>query len=163
MRESYIMFKSISETEALILTDQETIIVAVDLTDECHRLVERAKQVAVSQSPRILLAHVCEPVALSYSADIPLDLANIEEDITDKSREALDKLAEQCAIAKDQCRLITGSAEQRLDSLAQTEAASLIVVGNHSKSGLLALFGGTATGLVTHAPCDILAVKLEDN
>jgi len=157
------MFIEISETEADILTNQETIIVAVDLSSECQQLITRARQVASTSTPRIILAHVCEPVALSYSADIPLDLANIEEDINASSRQSLLQLAEKNSIPEEHCRFITGSAEQRLDSLAQTEGASLIVVGNHSKSGLLALFGGTATGLVTQAPCDVLAVKLESN
>jgi len=37
--------------------------------------------------------------------------------------------------------------------------ADLIVLGCHGHHGITALLGSTASGVVNHAPCDVIAVR----
>ncbi|MEO1899758.1 MAG: universal stress protein, partial [Methylococcales bacterium] len=39
----------------------------------------------------------------------------------------------------------------------------LIVVGSHGRHGLALLLGSTANGVLHHAVCDVLAVRLSDD
>ncbi|MEJ2362823.1 MAG: universal stress protein [Gammaproteobacteria bacterium] len=39
--------------------------------------------------------------------------------------------------------------------------ADLIVLGSHGKHGIASPLGSTASGVVTHAPCDVLAVRAQ--
>ena len=41
--------------------------------------------------------------------------------------------------------------------------ARLIVVGSHGRHGLALLLGSTANGVLHHAKCDVLAVRIQEN
>lgn len=58
-------------------------------------------------------------------------------------------------------RVVEGDPREALVRAAETERADLIVVGSHGRSGLRRLLlGSVANHVVTHAPCNVMVVKL---
>jgi len=56
-----------------------------------------------------------------------------------------------------------GSPKTEIIRVAQENGVDLIVVGSHGRHGLALLLGSTANGVLHYAPCDVLAVRLQDN
>jgi universal stress protein A len=66
------------------------------------------------------------------------------------------------AIPEAQTWLETGSPKQEIIRIAEENAVDLIVVGSHGRHGLALLLGSTANGVLHHANCDVLAVRLQN-
>ena len=45
--------------------------------------------------------------------------------------------------------------------VAERESIDLIILGSHGKHGVALLLGSTADGVLHHAPCDVLAVRIK--
>jgi len=46
--------------------------------------------------------------------------------------------------------------------IAEENNVDLIIVGSHGRHGLALLLGSTANGVLHHAKCDVLAVRIKD-
>ena len=57
--------------------------------------------------------------------------------------------------------VIGAPAPQIVDS-AKDLGVDLIVVGSHGKHGLGLLLGSTANGILHHAHCDVLTIRIKD-
>ena len=69
------------------------ILIAVDLTDECHPVVERALAIAASSGAKAALVHIVEPMAMAFGGDVPMDLSLLQQQQFDQARERLQSLA----------------------------------------------------------------------
>ena len=142
------------------MTPYNKILVAVDLTDECGKIVERAKQIAAASDASLHLVHVVEPISFAYGGDIPLDIASIQEQILEQAKLHLNKFSSEFEINKDYQHVLVGRPAIEMRTLAEEEDANLIVVGSHGRHGLALLLGSTANGILHGAPCDVLAVRV---
>jgi len=62
---------------------------------------------------------------------------------------------------KAETRVVQGDPREALVETARAEGVDLIVVGSHGRTGLAKiLIGSVATHVVSHAPCNVLVVKL---
>jgi len=75
----------------------------------------------------------------------------------------LAKLAEKLAVTEDRLWLEMGSPKSEIIRVAEENKVDLIVVGSHGRHGLGLLLGSTANGVLHHAACDVLAVRLQDD
>ena len=138
------------------------ILIAVDLTDECHPVVERALAIAASSAARASLVHIVEPMAMAFGGDVPMDLSMLQQQQFDQARERLDSFAGKYAeLGSEQRHLAYGQPRQEIHRLAEEQACDLIVVGSHGRHGLALLLGSTANDVLHGAPCDVLAVRLK--
>lgn len=138
------------------------ILVAVDLTDECHAVMERAQALAAASQARLSLVHVVEPLAMAFGGDVPMDLSALQQQQFDQARERLESFAGQYSeLTSDHRHLAYGQPRQEIHRLAQDLSCDLIVVGSHGRHGLALLLGSTANDLLHGAPCDVLAVRLK--
>jgi len=56
---------------------------------------------------------------------------------------------------------VRGDPREALVLAAESDQADLVVVGSHGRSGLTKLLlGSVASHVVTHAPCNVLVVKM---
>src|SRR5690606_11046127 len=55
-----------------------------------------------------------------------------------------------------------GDAAAMITEQAKRENADLIVVGSHGRHGIKLLLGSTANGVLHHAPCNVLAVRIHE-
>lgn len=138
------------------------ILIAVDLTDECHPVVQRALTIAASSSAKASLVHIVEPMAMAFGGDVPMDLSMLQQQQFDQARERLESFAGKYAeLGSEQRHLAYGQPRQEIHRLAEELACDLIVVGSHGRHGLALLLGSTANDLLHGAPCDVLAVRLK--
>jgi universal stress protein A len=141
------------------------ILVAVDLYPACHRVVQRAIEIADTES-RLALLHVIDYLPpLSFADDFaPSPAVVIDEgDLMDRGKSALDKLAGELSLDEGIPRLVVlGSPKERIVRTAVERGADLIVIGSHGRHGLGRLLGSTATAVLNDAPCDVLAVRVGD-
>ena len=138
------------------------ILIAVDLTDECHPVVERALAIAASSGAKAALVHIVEPMAMAFGGDVPMDLSLLQQQQFDQARERLQSFAGRYPqLGAEQRHLAYGQPRQELHRLAEEQGCDLIVVGSHGRHGLALLLGSTANDVLQGAPCDVLAVRLK--
>ncbi|WP_165664823.1 universal stress protein [Metapseudomonas otitidis] len=137
------------------------ILVAIDLTDECHPVVRRAQALAKASQARLSLVHIVEPMAMAFGGDVPMDLSMLQQQQFEQARERLDGFAGLYPeISAEQRHLAYGQPRQEIHRLAEEQDCDLIVVGSHGRHGLALLLGSTANDVLHGAPCDVLAVRL---
>ena len=138
------------------------ILIAVDLTDECHPVAERALAIAASSGAKTSLVHIVEPMAMAFGGDVPMDLSMLQQQQFDQARERLQSFAGRYPqLSAEQRHLAYGQPRQELHRLAEEQGCDLIVVGSHGRHGLALLLGSTANDVLHGAPCDVLAVRLK--
>ncbi|WP_394561888.1 universal stress protein [Aquipseudomonas alcaligenes] len=138
------------------------ILIAVDLTEECHPVVERALGIVARNDATVSLVHIVEPMAMAFGGDVPMDLSLLQQQQFDQARERLQSFAGRYPqLGEEQRCLAYGQPRQELHRLAEEQGCDLIVVGSHGRHGLALLLGSTANDVLHGAPCDVLAVRLK--
>ena len=142
------------------MADYDRILLAVDLTEECHRVAKRAHALGRSGSAELHIVHVIEPLSLAYGGDIPMDLSTVQDQIHEQARAHLADFADSFGIIEERRHLVFGRPESEIHRIADAEGMDLIVVGSHGRHGLALLLGSTANGVLHGASCDVLAVRV---
>lgn len=137
------------------------ILLAIDLSEECPQLSERAVELARMNQAQLSLIHVVEPLSFAYGGDVPMDLSTIQEQLDEHARSKLNAYAEQLGYPVDKKFVVTGNTETEIHQVASNEETDLIIVGSHGRHGLALLLGSTANGVLHGAPCDVLAVRVK--
>ena len=140
--------------------DYERILLAVDLTDECRRVADRARMLAAASTAELHIVHVLEPLTLAYGDEVPMNLCAVQEQIEQRARQHLDAFAAESGVPPACRHLVFGRPESEIHRLAEDERMDLIVVGSHGRHGLALLLGSTANGVLHGASCDVLAVRV---
>lgn len=137
----------------------ETVLVAVDLGDECATIVERARSIMATRG-RLLLMHVVSPLPVAYGAELMMEQPLMQDEQIERVRQQLHRFAGGNGVEAQQCRVEFGETRHEIHRVAEAEGASVIVVGSHGRHGLALLLGSTANEVLHGAPCDVLAVRL---
>ena len=138
------------------------ILVAVDLTEECHEVILCAQALANSNNAKLSLINVVEPMAMAFGGDVPMDLSLLQQQQFEQARERIDIFAKGYPeLVAEQRHLVYGQPRQEIHRLAEEQHCDLIVVGSHGRHGLALLLGSTANDVLHGAPCDVLAVRLK--
>ncbi len=137
------------------------ILLAIDLSEECPQLSERAVELARMNQAQLSLIHVVEPLSFAYGGDVPMDLSTIQEQLDEHARSKLNAYDEQLGYPVDKKFVVTGNTETEIHQVASNEESDLIIVGSHGRHGLALLLGSTANGVLHGAPCDVLAVRVK--
>ena len=141
------------------------ILLAADFSEHGKQVANKAQQLAEQNQAKLSLLHVFDnfPVAdPSYGNLMPYD-SNLLEQLLALSKQSLAQLGTQLAIPKDRQWLEMGSPKLEIVRIAEENQVDLIVVGSHGRHGLALLLGSTANGVLHHAKCDVLAVRLQDD
>jgi universal stress protein A len=89
------------------------------------------------------------------ASDSSYELLEVE-----KSR--LQEIGDRLNIEPARRWMVWGVPEQEIVRLAGQEGIDLIIVGSHGRHGLALLLGSTASNVLHHAGCDVLAIRLRD-
>jgi universal stress protein A len=135
------------------------VLVAVDLGETSANVVAKATALAQSQGADIHVAHVVEPLSITYGGDIPMDFSSIQDEIYQQATEQLSRLCATTNVPAEQQHIVIGRPESEIPEKAKELAADLIVVGSHARWGLALLLGSTADGILHGAECDVLAIR----
>ncbi len=138
------------------------ILVAIDLTEDCHPVIQRAQSLAQSLGAQLSLVHIVEPMAMAFGGDVPMDLSMLQQQQFDQARERLEGFASSYPeLTAEHRHLAYGQPRQEIHRLAEEKGCDLLVVGSHGRHGLALLLGSTANDVLHGAPCDVLAVRLK--
>lgn len=144
------------------MTIYKHILLAVDFSEDTDYLVKRTTEIASLNKAKISVIHVLDNIPMpdiSYGTIIPLDYET-EQKLLEIEKSTLTKIGEQLNSPDEQRWLIWGNPQDEVCALAEKEAVDLIIVGSHGRHGLALLLGSTANGVLHHAPCDVLAIRL---
>lgn len=142
------------------MSQYSTILVAIDLSDDSARVVERGMAIAANNGARLHIIHVIEPLSFAYGGDIPMDFSGIQDEIHQQAKAQLERFSQANEIDEQHQHLLLGKPEVEIHALAEEVSADLIVVGSHGRSGFALLMGSTANGVLHGATCDVLAVRV---
>ena len=141
------------------------ILLAVDFYENNNAVVNRAQDLVNKYQGKLSIIHVVDnmPIAdTGYGADIPFNI-DLTTELMASAKKSLIKMGEKLAVTEDRQWLEMGSPKLEIIRVANENGVDLIVVGSHGRHGLALLLGSTANGVLHHATCDVLAVRLQDN
>jgi universal stress protein A len=140
------------------------ILLAADFSEHGEAVAERAKDLAEKYQAKLSIVHVMDNLLITdaaYGSTIPFDL-DLTAELMAAAKKRMANMADKLNIAED-CRwLETGSPKLEIIRVAEENNVDLIVVGSHGRHGFALLLGSTANGVLHHAQCDVLAVRLHD-
>lgn len=140
------------------------ILIAVDFIEHDEIVAERAKDLADKYQAKLSIVHVIDSLPATeagYGGEIPFNL-DLTVELRAAATKRLAKLAKKNGVPEDCLWLETGNPKLEIIRVAQENNVDLIVVGSHGRHGLALLLGSTANGILHHAVCDVLAVRLQD-
>lgn len=137
------------------------LLVAIDLSDESNRVIERALEIVDQQGDRLNLIHVVEPVAAAYPIDAyAINMTRLQEEAVEIAAKKLADIAAPYNITENNLHVSVGSAAGEIRSKAEELECDLVVIGSHGRSGWKLLLGSTANKVLHGACCDILTVRV---
>lgn len=140
------------------------ILLAIDFFDESHFIVDKAKALADTFNAKLSLIHVADNMPLpstGYGME-PSFETDLTSEMIDIAKKKLAELADKLGVNHDNIWVELGSPKLEITRVAEENQVDLIVLGSHGKHGLTLLLGSTSTGVLHHAKCDVLAVRLPD-
>ena len=138
------------------------ILLAVDFSANTENIVACAVEMVKQTSAKLSLVHILDNIPMpdtSYGAIISLGDES-DNSLLEQEKTKLNALGEKLSVPENQRWLIWGTPKDEITTLAAQESVDLIVIGSHARHGLALLLGSTASGVLHHAPCDVLAVRL---
>ncbi|SEL41083.1 universal stress protein A [Nitrosovibrio tenuis] len=140
------------------------ILLAADLSDERDHVPRQAKHLAQTFHADLSVIHVLDNIPMpdtAYGTAVPLNQDSSYEMLeTVKSR--LKQLGDELGIDPSHRWMVWGVPGEEIVRLAEQERIDLIIVGSHARHGLGLLLGSTASSVLHHAKCDVLAIRLPD-
>lgn len=138
-----------------------TILVAVDLSNESAAVISRAVELAGGDANRLHITHVVEPVAAAYPIDAyAINMTRLQEEAMDIAAQRLHGIAAQFGVPEERQHVLAGAAATEIRNKAEELSADLIVIGSHGTSGWKLLLGSTANKVLHGASCDIMTVRV---
>jgi universal stress protein A len=145
------------------MANYKHILLAVDFSAHANEVTKTAKQLADKYQAQLSVVHVVDnlPVTDAAYGPIPFDV-DFTQELLDVAKTRLQKAAAELNIAEDHQWLEMGSPKLEIVRVADENQVDLIVIGSHGRHGLALLLGSTANGVLHHAKCDVLAVRLKN-
>jgi universal stress protein A len=140
------------------------ILLAVDF-DQVDIVADRAKTLADTFKATLSLIHVVDNMPIpdtGYGMDATLEL-DLTGEMIAAAKKQLATLAQKLGVPENRLYVELGSPKLEINRVAEENQVDLIVVGSHGTHGLALLLGSTSNGVLHHAKCDVLAVRLKDN
>jgi len=138
------------------------ILLTADFSEHGETIATRAKSLARVFQAKLSILHVLDDIPMpdtGYGTLIPVDTPS-EYDLLEAERGKLIALGAELGVDPADLWLIWGVPQDEIVRLAEKIAADLIVVGSHVRHGLALLLGSTANGVLHHASCDLLAIRI---
>jgi nucleotide-binding universal stress UspA family protein len=141
------------------------VLYATDLSDAARPAWEHAQQLGGLFGAEVLILHVLPVGPVPLTAPLPWKVVEELREIAERQaqehfRTLLDGARSSGVAAR--VRLETGTPAPRIAEVAREEAADLVVMGTHGRTGLgRVLLGSVADRVVRLAPCPVVTVPAE--
>jgi universal stress protein A len=147
------------------MSNYKHILLAADFSRHGLAVAERAKDLANLYQAKLSITHIVDNLVtmdMAYEPSIAYDF-DLSAELMASAKNHLSKLADQFNIPENQRWLEIGNPKMEIVRIAEENQADLIVIGSHGRHGLALLLGSTANGVLHHAKCDVLAVRLQND
>ncbi len=140
------------------------ILLAADFSDHGEAVANRAKDLKDKYQAKLSIVHIVDYLPITdatYGPIIPYDM-DLTTELMDVAKQKLADLGKKLNIEETDQWLEMGSPKLEVVRIADENNVDLIVAGSHGRHGLALLLGSTVNGILHHAKCDVLAVRLQD-
>ena len=147
------------------MNNYQHILLAVDFSEHGDFVAQKARYLATKYQAKLSIIHIVDNLPITdaaYGPVIPFDI-DLNEELMNAAKRRLADLGKHLSIPEDRQFLEMGSAKLEIVATAEEQHVDLIVLGSHGRHGLALLLGSTANGVLHHAKCDVLAVRLKDD
>jgi universal stress protein A len=144
------------------MNDYQNILLAVDLSHDDEQVINKAQRIADQYGSRISIIHVLDNIPMpdtAYGTEIPL-YEGLNDELLNVKKTRLNQIGEELGLDSSRVRMVWGLPHQEIIRMAEEESTDLIIVGSHGRHGIALLLGSTASGVLHHSPCDVLAIRL---
>jgi universal stress protein A len=139
------------------------ILLAVDIEAGSDPIGRRAAELATAFGARVSILHVTEYVPVDPTGETVMPPPpDLERELLEGARHRLDEFAARVGLKDAAKEVRVGTIKSEIVRLATEKKMDLIVIGRHQRHGLALFLGSTERSLVTAAPCDVLAVRVEE-
>lgn len=141
------------------------VLIAVDFSPSADEVIKRAVTLKNSGDVKLTILHVVDhlpPLGFGEEPLIAPDWMIPEKELLDSARKSLDNLVQKHQLSDIEKLVTLGTASNEIARVADENDVDLIVVGSHGRHGARLLLGSTANGVLHHANCDVLAVRVKD-
>ncbi|MGK0440753.1 MAG: universal stress protein A [Pseudohongiellaceae bacterium] len=136
------------------------VLVAIDVSEEAEQVLQAAADIAEINQALISIIHVADNPVSSFSQWSDVVIPVTENQIRESLFAQLSTLVEGVGLSKSLISIDFGRAIDVIADKAESENIDLIVIGSHGRHGIKLLLGSTANGVLHHANCDVLAVRV---
>ena len=142
------------------------VVVGVDHSPHSEEALRWVRGAAWPADTRFILVSAVPLEAATYAYAFPAGLAGFETVQEERLRAHRDLTLEAERSLRSghltvESRVELGDPRELIVRTAEAEGAGLIVVGSHGRTGLpLLLMGSVAGHVVSHAPCNVMVIKL---
>ena len=146
------------------MSQYNNILLTIDFSEYDEFIAIKAKDLAKKLNAELSIIHILDDIPMPdtpYGTVIPLD-EDSSYPMLEAEKKQLEQMAHQLSIAPTKRWLVWGEPKQEIALFAEREKIDLIIVGSHGRHGIALLLGSTANGVLHHAKCDVLAVRLPD-
>ena len=144
------------------------ILVAVDDSPHSQAAADFVKRMSWPAGSEVIVLSVSRPAlvsyalvdapGMSYSPQLFEEQLRYHEEIAARYESGLRDVG-----LKTRAVVMQGDPREAIVDLVRQEKLDLVVMGSHGRSGVSKLvMGSVASHVVTHAPCDVVVVKLRD-
>lgn len=137
------------------------ILVAIDVSEESAQVLAAARDIAGGDTASISVIHVMENYLTSYNLYGYTPAFN-DTEIREQIFKQLSEQVSKAGLSPDCLTVAMGDAATLITDKAKEDKADLIVVGSHGRHGIKLLLGSTANGVLHHAHCNVLAVRIRE-
>lgn len=140
------------------------ILVAIDLTNTAEIVIKKAQQLS-GPNTTLTLIHAIDYLpymGFGETALITPTYSIPNDELIDSARKPIEQLQKKLGIENSKLLIELGNAATEIVRFADDNKVDLIVLGSHGRHGAKLLLGSTANGVLHHANCDVLAVRIKD-
>jgi len=145
------------------MDNYKNILVAIDFSSSADLVINRAVQIAQQSKAKLTLLHVIDhipPLGFGEEPLIAPDWMIPEHDLLEEAKKSLAKFREKHKLENVEQIASMGTAQNEIVRIAKKHGIDLILLGSHGRHGVQLLLGSTANGVLHHAECDVLAVRI---
>ena len=142
------------------------IVIGVDDSPHARAAVEYVRTMTWPPGTRVVVVSAVRPMVVAYAeayAGASPYVEPINEDLMRLHQETASECERDLESSglETKAMVVSGDPRTALVDAAHSERADLLVVGSHGRTGLARLLmGSVASYVVTHAPCNVMVVKL---
>ncbi|MGZ4957772.1 MAG: universal stress protein [Methylomonas sp.] len=146
------------------MANYKHVLLAVDFSEHGNDVARKAREIADSNLAMLSVVHVVDNLPITDAAygPIPFDVDWTQE-LLDAAKKRLTQFAAELGVPEERQWLEMGSPKLEIVRVAEENNVDLIVVGSHGRHGIALILGSTANGVLHHAKCDVLAVRLKND